>query len=618
MYRVAADGTATTVFDPEDKYIWALAVDREGDLYVGTGEKGIIYKVGADGKAVLFYNTKSTHVMSMAIDQAGRLLAGTESPGRVLRFDADGRAFVLLDAPLREIHAVRVGANGTVYAAAVGARPSQEERPSEGPPGGPPRPVPVPSVSTEITSISIVDVSVVPTAPAPPQPREERRGARGAVYRILADGAWDVVWDSRDDVPYDVGIDRSGAILVATGSKGKIYQVSGDPPRATLLARAAAQQVTAFVQDPGGPTYYVTANPGKLFRLSAARATQGAYESEVKDARTIATWGTLSWQASTPGDSRVHLLTRSGNTNAPDDTWSPWSQPYRNPDGEAITSPKARYLQWKAVLSGKTDTPVLTSVTAAYLPRNQRPVVTSITVHPPGLVFQKPFSTGELEIAGYDPRGADGRLTPAALAPGPTTPQSPGAPQLGRRLYQKGLQTFVWKAEDEDEDELQYEVLYRREGDTTWRTLKRAVSESIFVWDTTSVPDGTYLVKVAASDASSNPRSAALAGELESTPVNVDNTPPAVSIRGVRRDRSQMVIAFDVRDAQSRLERVEFSLDADRWRAIYPKDGITDSKSEQFELTLDDATPARNVIVRAVDAMNNMASASTDLDRSRN
>ena len=93
---------------------------------------------------------------------------------------------------------------------------------------------------------------------------------------------------------------------------------------------------------------------------------------------------------------QVQIVTRSGNTATPDETWSAWSNAYTNADGERIGSPNARYLQWRATLtSDSAQGPVLTSVTAAYLPRNLRPEVTSITVHPPGAVFQRPFSTGD-------------------------------------------------------------------------------------------------------------------------------------------------------------------------------------------------------------------------------
>ena len=118
----------------------------------------------------------------------------------------------------------------------------------------------------------------------------------------------------------------------------------------------------------------------------------------------VASWGALSWRATTPAGTKVEVSTRSGNTRTPDDAWSDWSAPYTASEGSPISSPKARYLQWRAVLSGGAATPLLTSVSAAYLQRNMRPRVESITVHPPGVAFQKPFSTGEAEIAGLGRR----------------------------------------------------------------------------------------------------------------------------------------------------------------------------------------------------------------------
>src|SRR4029079_12068832 len=147
----------------------------------------------------------------------------------------------------------------------------------------------------------------------------------------------------------------------------------------------------------------------------------------------------------------------------------------------------------------KGDGPVLTSVTAAYLQRNLRPQVRSITVHPAGIVFQKPFSTGDPELAGFDDQSTPERKLAAAAAAQPGSSSA-----LGRRTYQKGLQTLVWKAEDENDDELAFDVLYRREGDPVWKELRKDVRESILVWDTASVPNGTYIVKIVASDAPSN------------------------------------------------------------------------------------------------------------------
>jgi hypothetical protein len=605
IYQVAADGTAKTFFDPEDKYIWALTVDRAGNLFAATGDKGVIYKITPQGQGTRFYKTNATNVVSLAFSGAGELIAGTESPGRVFRIDAEGKAFVLLDSPYKEVHALRVAEDGTLYAAAVSATsPGIEDRSVERPPVIDTSRPPTVSASAEITSISVVDTPAPPSAP----PIVSRRpSSKGAIYRIRANGLWDVFWETGEDSPYDMLLEPGGSLLVGTGPEGKIFRVAGDPARATLLSRATARQVTALMREPGGRVIGATSNPGKLFSLSSGPAPRGTYESDVRDAGTVASWGAIRFRATArPG--QVQILTRSGNTATPDETWSDWSKPHTSADGEQISSPNARYLQWRALLSADSGaSPVLTSVTAAYLPRNLRPEVATITIHPPGTVFQRPFSTGDMEIAGFEDNTSDGR--PPSQAQGvPGAPTPPSAP-LGRRIYQKGLQTIVWKAEDDNGDRLQYDVSYRREGETAWKVLRRTLWDPIFVWDTTSVPDGTYLVRISASDAPSNAPATALTGEMESVAFDIDNTPPRIETQPPAKTGAKATIAFTVRDDQSAVQRVEYSLDASRWRMVYPKDGIPDSRREEFEVTVEDSDGSRNVIIRATDAMNNVATA---------
>jgi WD40 repeat protein len=615
IYKVDRTGKGTPFFDPEDKYIWSLALDSAGNLYAGTGEKGVIYKITPDGKGVPFYKTKATHVITLAFQPDGQLLAGTESPGRLFRIDRTGKAFLLLDSTFQEIHAIRLDPQGNTYLAALSGRPSTGGNPAAGGAANEPPAAttsgrePVPTVTTEVTAIAIVDSGSSSSSTSETATREERRSGRGAIYRIKPDGLWDIVWESADESPYDLMFDAQGSLVVGTGRGGKLFSLSGDPASATLLMQAAAQQVTGFARDAKGNIYYATSNPGKVFRLSPQRAAEGSYTSTVRDAQTVASWGTLSWRATTPGGSRVEIFTRSGNTATPDETWSDWAGPYQHPEGGQITSPKARYLQWKAVLAGKEASPVLTSVTAAYLQRNMRPRVTSITVHPPGTVFQKPYPTGDPDIAGFDDQAPDRRILSATANAG----GQGNSAAVGRRVYQRGLQTFVWRAEDDNDDELRYEIRYRREGDTEWKTLKSDLSETIFVWDTTSVPNGTYVVKVVASDAPSNPPGSALQGELESAAFDIDNTPPVISVTSSRTVQGRTTIEFEVRDDWSAIQKVEYSLDAQRWQVIYPKDGIFDSRTEQFELTLDSASIAKGLIIRAYDAKNNSVTTRGDV-----
>jgi hypothetical protein len=601
IYRVDAKGQATPFFDPDDKYIWALAVDPKGVVYAATGDRGVVYRITPDGKGTVFFSTKTTHALALSFDRAGTLMVGTGSPGRVFRVDGQGKGFLVLDTPYQEVRALRFDGKGVLYAAAQSGRAAQGGD-SADPPGDPPapEPEPVPTVSTEITAITILDAAVSPQPPSPAAPAGDRRGPTGAVYRVLPDGLWDLLWESRDDAPYDVVVDGDGTLMVATGSKGKIFRLAGDPMRPTLLTRVAAQQAVTLHRA-AGRTLIATSNPGQLLALSADRAARGTYDSDVKDARIVASWGTLAWRATTPPGTRIELHTRSGNTRTPDEAWSDWSAPYTDADGAAITSPNARYLQWRAVLTGKGDTPVLTSVTAAYLQRNIRPEVTSITVHPPGVVFQKPFSSGETEIAGFSEDTMERRVATAA-----GTGNTAGAPALGRRTYQKGLQTFIWKGDDQNGDELVYDVFYRREGETTWKLLKEGLTDTILVWDTASAPNGSYVVKIVASDHKSNPPETALRGERESASFDVDNTAPIVTLAPPRRESGHIVVPFEVRDADSVITRVEYSVDSQPWQSAFPEDGILDARREQFVLRLDPSMAGRTLVVRGTDAMNNV------------
>jgi hypothetical protein len=602
IYKVDRDGKGTTFFAPEDKYIWALAVDGKGNVFAATGEKGVVYKISPDGKGAPFYRTKTTHATALSFDKSGNLLVGTGAPGKVIRVDQDGKGFVLLDTAFQEIHALRFDAKGMLFAAAMNGRsggsgsivPPVIEQPAS---TSGRAPVPTVTVSAEITSIAIVDTP----EPANATPSRGSTGpVKGAVYRISPDGVWDPVWESREDVPYDVMFDDGGRPIVGTGTKGKLYRLEGDPLRPILLTRAGAQQVTAFAKNARGQLFVATANPGKLFRLSSEHAQRGTYESDARDAQMLATWGSIRWHGSVPKDAKIEISTRSGNTETPDETWSSWSAAYTNAEGSPITSPKARYLQWRAVLTGKGEGPVLTSVNAAYLQRNLRPVVRSITVHPPGIVFQKPFTTGEPELAGFgDQTTPDRRLKDAAQTQGVS-------PSLGRRTYQKNLQTIVWRAEDENDDDLVYDVLYRREGDADWTLLRRGLDEAILVWDTTTVPNGTYFVRIVASDAPSNPADTALAGERDSVAFQIDHTPPSISIGSVRAAGARTTVAFTVTDADSPISKVEYSRDGGlRWIAVFPVDGIADSKTERYELTLDGPLGDAGLTIRASDSMNN-------------
>jgi hypothetical protein len=175
-------------------------------------------------------------------------------------------------------------------------------------------------------------------------------------------------------------------------------------------------------------------------------------------------------------------------------------------------------------------------------------------------------------------------------------------------MYRKGLQTFQWRATDPNDDRLTYAVSYRREGESAWRLLRAGVTDPIFVWDTTSVPDGRYVVRITATDLSVNAPGDALEGARESDGFDVDNTAPVITIAPASA-QTPAIVRVTVRDAHSGVQRVEFAIGGEKWQVVYPSDGLSDSREEVYEITLPAAADRARLVIRATDVLQNVSTA---------
>lgn len=601
VYRISADGHADVYFDPPDKYIWSLAVMSDGSLAVGTGDKGKLYRVRAAGarpEDSLFVDTNETHVISLAVDSRGDLIAGTDPGGLVLRISPEGKPFALFDSSLREIHALAPAPDGSIYAlalsdAASGARPASAAATttssSVDSSGG--------TVTTSVTITGVEETSASAQTTTPARSRNDLSSARSAVFRLLPDGGTDVLWSSSSVTAFSVApAPEGGSVLIGTADKGRIYSVTDDG-RDTLLLQSTEGQISSFAVR-GREVFAASSNQGKLFRFSSELVSEGTYESAVRDAKLVSNWGRIWWQ----GQGNVELQTRSGNSERPDMTWSDWSAPYTDPRGAQVTSPRARYIQWRARLrsagaGGTTAQARLEDVSVAYLPRNVAPEVLSITVLPVGVGLQQAVqiqTDPNIEASGLDPS----LFGPVAQVP-------------PRRLYQRGARSLQWQAEDRNGDTLEYAIYYRAMNESSFRLLKDKLRDNFYTVDSAALADGRYLFRVVASDAPDNPGGQALMGERTSEPVDIDNTPPVVRAAGEAQVTGDHVRArFDVEDATGRLRRADVSVDGGPWRAVNPDDGIADSPRESYTLDLQITGAGEHTIsLRAFDSSGNVGSA---------
>ncbi len=574
VYKIEPGGKPTEFYNPGAKYIWGLTFDKQGRLLVATGDKGVIYRVTPDGKGETFYDTDETHVISMALDKDGNLIAGGDPKGYVYRISPEGKAFVLYDSGMREVHSVAVAADGVIYAAVLSGRPTIQ--PASAPPATDRTATPEPTITITVDAAAQPQQDIAVVEPldtvSPATPRSQTRpggsdaNARSVVLQIMPDGVVNTLWRSRDEMVFSL-LPKGDKLLFSTGEKGRIYSMDG--PRNTTLLVESTEEETTRLLSVGEKVYATSANMGKLFSLDNAFATTGEYESTVKDTDAISTWGKLSWKAENP--QLIQVFTRSGNTSAPDKTWSNWTAVDALGGSQ---SPKARFVQWKASLkSDGAKAPRLGALTVPYLQQNFRPEVASIDVLPPGVALQKVPINNTTGGATNDPAAQRA----AARAGQPVVQRIPP-----RRLPQRGAQSFQWSASDKNQDALTYDLYYRGDAERTWKPLKRDLDDNFYTVNSDTLPDGQYVIRVVASDASSNPLDLSQKGEMESRPFSIDNTPPAVTVKLEGVEKSRTRISIQAVDATSTLNQAEVSINAGDWRPVFPADGIIDSKSESF------------------------------------
>ena len=649
VYKITPAGQSSVFFDPKSKYIWDLVFDRDGTLYVATGDSGQIFAVEPGGRGRLFYSGDESHIRALAVDTAGNLLAGTEPRGLVLRISrADsrppqretrgatrpvpdaagsnaGRAFVLYETERKEVTALALDPAGNLYVAAVGDKAPAAPRT----PGGPGQP-PASGGGFTITlgpSIGAPPGGLAQSTPLNPFPPL----SSSSVYRIAPDGTPSELWESREDVVYSLGLLPSGKLLLGTGNQGVVLQLE-EGRMFSQLARTASGQVTAFAMAPGGKLFLVAANPGKIFSLGPEIEPEGTFESQPYDARNFSRWGRIEWwspgltAAGTGGPAPIEFLARSGNTSDPGNNWSPWTGPYTNPDAAVLQCPPARFVQWKAVLRARAGSPPpeLDWVSVAYLPKNVPPEVTAIAIQTPGVRAQgitMPAASGAQSSTPLRMPQPTSASNPFSTSPGNAFVSSSGAPRMDvppQGFAQKGFQSVLWAAEDANEDSLEFAVYFRSETETAWKLLKDKIDARFYSWDTTTMPDGAYYLKIVATDAPGNPAGEELISERLSDRFEVDNTPPVISQLAVQppargsSSAAAVQVQFQAADSGSAITRAQYSIDAGEWILVFPADGLSDSMRERYDFRIERLNPGEHTItVRVYDQLENIATSQT-------
>ena len=579
VYRITARGDTSRYFDTGEQAVWSLAVGKNGTVYAGTGSRGRIYRITGPGKGSVFTETRDLNVLALAWSKDGALLAGTSSKGLLLRIEPDGTNRVIYDSGAEELRAIAVLDDGSIAvgtnrgSTASGSGAGAGAQAGGGAPGG---------LGIEVTPV----------------------GGKCGVSLVEPDGSARLLMAPPCEFLFSMIPGEGRSVWFTTGNPAALFRVDASRSYG-LLGATESKQLLGLLRA-GKETYVSAGNAAALYWLGTGFGAQGTYISEAHDLRSVASWGEA--RISRSGGGEVLWSSRSGFSKTPDDGWSPWSHEVPTKEFAKIESPPARFLQYRLRFRrGSGDPPVVSTVEVAYLQRNLPPSIASVTLYGP----ENPYFEGGPEyrppqISQSFPNGMKVEYSLPRAGPRPVSDAS--------AAWARGIRSASWEAADPNGDVLRYKLFIKEAKETAWKTLADDLDDRAFSWDAESFANGTYRLKLEASDAPDNPDGTAGTTERLSAPFLIDNVPPRVenlrttSRAGSAHGRTTVTVSGIAIDADSRIARIEYSVDGGEWKQLFPDDSIFDSPEERFHFDVPDLLPGEHAItVRASDSQRNVS-----------
>jgi len=203
--------------------------------------------------------TPSTYIWSITSDSAGNIYAAAGSPARVYRITPDGQATTIFEPQELQVQSLVVDKTGVVYAATA------------------------------------PDGKVYRLEP----PRLE--SAKGA--KADAKAPWSVTpyFDPGSKYIWDIVLDNTGALYVATGDHGEIYKVSGNGQH-SLFFKSDEVHIRVLALDPKGNLIAGSDGSGLVYRIAPIGEAFVLYSAPKKEITALAIDGTGNIYAAAAGE----------------------------------------------------------------------------------------------------------------------------------------------------------------------------------------------------------------------------------------------------------------------------------------------------------------------------
>ncbi|HEY1859980.1 MAG TPA: two-component regulator propeller domain-containing protein [Gemmataceae bacterium] len=641
-------------------HVWDVAEDRDGNLYVATGDEGKLYKVAADGKVSVAYTSDDSQILCLAPALDGSIYAGTGPNGKVLRIDPQGETKILFETSESYVWSLAVDAKGEVIYAGT--------------------------------------------------------GAKGRIYRITPDGKGSLFYSTKQEHILCLATASDGILYAGTDKAGLVYRIDAKGKGFVLFSapqseiRKLVVTADAVYAGTSSPTRRRTSGAGSTgasstFPPASSQPASGLSAGKLGTTKTAegpATIGSPSSVESkegskspaapapvppTSGDNSLLRISRDGTVREifreralilsllrgngrffigtgmdgqlfeVDETSKERSEVVRLDHGQILSLFKRRdgsivlgtgdpgklyVLSDKYARTGTVTSEVLDarmiSKWGALRWNVDTPTGSAVTVAVrSGNVAEPDDTWSDWSSEQTDPRQATAAAPTARFLQYRVTlnSDSPAVTPSFRDLTLRYLNSnqapevtgidvpnldavnldnpkkfkFKWSATDANEDELTYNLYVRKDGWKNWVLLEEEWEKREYEWDTTTTPSGEYHLKVVASDRRDNPEEEALTGERTSKPFVVSHTPPTVNIKVVGIDGDHAILEATATDPLVRLTGASFAVNGKKWINVFPADGLFDSKTETFKFKTDALKPGSYVLVLKVkDAAGNTGS----------
>ncbi|HEY3418136.1 MAG TPA: hypothetical protein VGM23_14760, partial [Armatimonadota bacterium] len=619
IMRLTDDGKGEVVFPkqaedaPNAIAISALAADGNGNLLVATWPDQKVRLVGADGAIKREWMLPGEMIWDLAVTTDGRRYAACDQGTLyLLRDDNDAPLQVACNVPDKHVLTLAAGPNGTLYLAT--APRGKVYRLTTG---------------GQLESVFETRSAVISLALDGKGNLYVGTSPNCRIYRVSTDGTQrEVMRGMGRGNRHVYALKVVGDDLYAsTGPAGGIYRITepaGDDPEVTAIfaredLRSGKEEdgktgpesvmVNALATTPQGELLAAASSPGQVLKFSPR--TEGAFLSAVLQTPVVSRWGNLDVQVKSGDGQVVAVESRSGFTALPDRTWNSWAAITEK--GAQMTSEPALFAQFRVQLTGKdSDSPALEYARLYYQPVNQ----------PPMVKLDQPVAgtnwngTKDIRWKGNDPDGdnlvytvfisKDDGKTWAQLTkheeakPTPATEPKPadaakpanGKPKPKTTEPEKPAAAAADTAKKPDADVAK--------GETEGTSLN---------WDSKSVPDGVYRVKVVATDKYAKPTDPKSA-EAISGRIVIDNTAPTALVTDTVYSWDELKRIL-LTDNLSPIIGGKFRIDDGPWNALTAADGIFNSRQKWVLLVLGNGPLAladgdHKVVIQAKDAADNM------------